>query len=602
MGKNRRNALPKRSEINPQYTWKLEDLYPDDEACKKDMEKLTASMSQLSEFQDQLTLSSENLYACLSLYDQLSQMVEKIYVYTHMKLHEDTSNNTYQALADKAKALSVNFSSVSAFIVPEILASPEESLKNYLKENEDLKLYTHFLNDLLRQKEHILSKKEELLLAKASEIGNIPQSVFTMLNDADIRFPSIKGESNEEIEVTKGRYIQLLENPNREIRKAAFKSLYSSYIKQKNTLAAIYNGSVKKDVFFASTRKFSSSLESALFTDNIPVEVYDNLIQTVHEYLPCMHQYVALRKRMLGLDQLHMYDLYVPIIKDMDIKVSYEEAKDIVKEGLKVLGKEYISIVDKAFNERWIDVYENEGKRSGAYSWGAYGTHPYILLNYQDNINSVFTLAHEMGHAIHSYYSDNTQAYVYAQYPIFLAEVASTVNESLLMQHLLNTTNDQKKRAYLINHFMEQFRGTLFRQTMFAEFEKITHEMVEKGEALTSDSLCFIYRDLNIKYYGPDIVVDPEINYEWARIPHFYNAFYVYKYATGYSAAIALSNKILNNEENALENYITFLKSGSSDYPINILKKAGVDMTSPEPVKKALDLFKNLLMEMEKMQ
>ncbi|NLJ88043.1 MAG: oligoendopeptidase F [Epulopiscium sp.] len=602
MEKNKLNTLPKRNEINPQYTWNLEDLYPSDEACKKDMENLKASLNSLLEYQDKLTSSSDNLFSCLSLYDKFSEIVEKVYVYSHMKLHQDTSNSLYQALSDKAKALSIDFSSASSFIIPEILKASDETLKSYLNENKDLKLYSHLINDLLRQKEHILSKEEELLLAKTSEIGNIPQTVFSMLNDADISFPSIKDENDEEIEVTKGRYIQLMESSNRNIRKAAFKSLYSSYIKQKNTLAAIYNGSVKKDVFYSSVRNFSSALESALFKDNISVEVYDNLINTVHEYLPYMHKYVSLRKKFLELDELHMYDLYVPIIKDMDIKISYEEAKEIVKKGLKPLGEEYIKVVDKAFNNRWIDVYENKGKRSGAYSWGAYGTHPYILLNYQDNINNVFTLAHEIGHAIHSYYSDENQPYVYAQYPIFLAEVASTINESLLMHYLLETTKDNKKRAYLINHFIEQFRGTLFRQTMFAEFEKITHEMVEKGEALTSESLCSIYRDLNIKYYGPDIVVDLEIDYEWARIPHFYNAFYVYKYATGYSAAIALSNKILNNEKDALNNYMTFLKSGGSDYPINILKKAGVDMTNPQPIQKALKLFKNLLEELEKMQ
>lgn len=601
MEKNILNLLPSRNEVNPQYTWKLKDLYLSDEACKKDMETLESLFPDLSQYHDKVTSTSNHLFLCLSLYDKLSQMIEKIYVYSHMKLHEDTSNSFYQGLSDKAKALSIKFSSISSFIVPEILSTSENTIKIYLNQNKDLKLYSHLLNDLLRQKDHVLSKEEEFLLAKASEIGDSPQTVFSMLNDADISFPSIKDENNQEIEVTKGNYIHLMESPHRNIRKAAFKSLYSAYIKQKNTLAAIYNGSVKKDVFYSSVRKYSSSLESALFKDFIPIEVYENLIHTIHEHLPLMHQYVALRKKFLGIDELHMYDLYTPIIKNVNIKVPYEEAKKIVKKGLNPLGEEYITVLDKGFNEGWIDVYENKGKRSGAYSWGAYGTHPYVLLNYQENINNVFTLAHEMGHAIHSYYSDGNQPYVYAQYPIFLAEVASTVNESLLMQHLLNTTKDSTKRVYLINHFMEQFRGTLFRQTMFAEFEKITHEMVESGEPLTAAALSSVYKDLNIKYYGPNIVVDSEIDYEWSRIPHFYNAFYVYKYATGYSAAIALSHKILENENNALNNYITFLKSGGSDYPIHILEKAGVDMKTSTPIKKALEIFNELLEEMEKL-
>lgn len=599
---NPSNALPLREEIDPKYKWHLEDLYPSDDACKEDMKKLEDSLPELSKFQNQLSNSSKVLLDCLVLNDKLSQMVEKVYVYSHMKLHEDTSNSFYQGLADRAKSLSIKLASASSFILPEILSLSEITLKNYLKENKELSLYAHLIDNLLRQKEHILSKESEQLLAEASELGQAPQNIFSMINDADITFPPIEGENGEKIEVTKGRFIQLMENPNREIRKAAFKSLYSSYIKQKNTIAATYHGSIKKDVFFARIRKYASALEYALFDDNIPVEVYNNLIDTVHEALPLMHRYVALRKRLLKLDELHMYDLYTPIVADVDMKIPYEKAMEIVKEGLAPLGEEYIKVLDQGFKEGWIDVYENKGKRSGAYSWGAYGTHPYVLLNYQDNINNVFTLAHEMGHALHSYYSDLTQPYVYAQYPIFLAEVASTVNEALLMQHLLKTTEDEKKRAYLMNHFMEQFRGTLFRQTMFAEFEKLTHEMLEKGEAITADSLAALYRDLNIKYYGPHIVVDSEIDFEWARIPHFYNAFYVYKYATGYSAAIALSERILNNEKGALEDYMTFLKSGSSDYPIHILKRAGVDMNTSEPIKKALKVFEDLLTEMEKLQ
>lgn len=601
MSSKKLTALPSRDELDSRFQWNLEDLYSSDAACKKDMKKLEASLKDLSKFQNQLSNSSKTLLDCLVLNDNLSQIMEKVYVYSHMKLHENTANSFYQGLSDGAKSLSIKLSSASSFIIPEILSLSQNTLKEYMKENEELNLYSHLINNLLRQKEHILSKESEQLLAEASELAQAPQSIFSMLNDADITFPPIEDKDGDKIEVTKGRFIHLMENPNREIRKAAFKSLYSSYIKQKNTIAATYHGSLKKDVFFSKMRKYPSSLEFALFKDNIPKEVYTNLIETVHEFLPLMHRYVALRKRLLGLDELHMYDLYTPIVADVDMEVPYEEAMKIVKEGLAPLGEDYIKVLDKGFNEGWIDVYENKGKRSGAYSWGAYGAHPYVLLNYQDNINNLFTLAHEMGHALHSYYSDLTQPYVYAQYPIFLAEIASTVNESLLMQHLLKETKDKKRKAFLINHFMEQFRGTLFRQTMFAEFEMLTHEMLENGDAITADTLSSTYRELNIKYYGPHIVLDTEIDFEWARIPHFYNAFYVYKYATGYSAAIALSDKILKNEEGALRDYMTFLKSGSSDYPINILDKAGVNMNTSEPIRKALEVFESLLVEMEKM-
>ncbi|WP_058485903.1 oligoendopeptidase F [Defluviitalea phaphyphila] len=591
--------MKKRYELDKKFTWRLEDIYISDEDCKKDMKKLEDSLKDLSQFKGKLSQSSKILYDCLVLNDKLSLITEKIYVYSHMKLHEDTSNSISQGLADKAKSLSVKFSSASSFIIPEILSISEDILKKYIDENDDLKLYSHLINNLLRKKDHVLSKENEQLLAETLELGQSPQNIFSMLNNADITFPAIKDENGNEIEVTKGNFIHLMENPNRRIRHDAFKSLYSSYIKYKNTIAATYNASIKKDVFFARTRKYSSSLEYALFDDNIPVEVYNNLIDTVHEHLPLLHKYVSLKKRLLGLDEMHMYDLYTPLIKDIDMKIPYEKAMEIVKEGLTPLGEDYIKVLDEGFKSGWIDVYENEGKRSGAYSWGVYGTHPYVLLNYQDNINNLFTLAHEMGHAIHSYYSDANQPYVYAQYPIFLAEVASTVNETLLMRYLLNKTKDSKKRAYLLNHFLEQFRGTLFRQTMFAEFEKITHEMAEKGEPITANTLSTVYRNLNIKYYGNDIVIDPEIDFEWARIPHFYNAFYVYKYATGYSAAIALSYKIFNKEEGALDNYMTFLKSGGSDYPINILERAGVDMRTKEPIKQALKVFEELINEME---
>ena len=422
-----------------------------------------------------------------------------------------------------------------------------------------------------------------------------------MLNNADIKFPYIKDEKNNEIELTKGRYIQLMESDDRRVRKDAFEALYSTYSKQKNTLAALLNANVKANIFSARARKYGSAREESLFADNVPVEVYDNLINAIHENLDIMHRYVKLRKKIMKLDDLHMYDLYTPMIKEVKMDISFEEAKDIVKDGLELLGEDYIKDLEKGFKSGWIDVYENEGKRSGAYSWGCYDSHPYVLLNHTDTLNNMFTLAHEMGHALHSYYSDSNQPYIYAQYKIFVAEVASTLNEALVMNHLLKKTTDKTKKMYLLNYFMEQFRTTVYRQTMFAEFEKIIHEKAEAGEALTAELLCSIYRDLNIKYYGPDMVVDDYIDIEWARIPHFYTSFYVYKYATGFSAAISISQQILNEGQPAVQRYLKFLKSGGSDYPIELLKIANVDMSTTEPVNNALKLFGSLLDQMEEL-
>ena len=420
-----------------------------------------------------------------------------------------------------------------------------------------------------------------------------------MLNDADITFPSIKTTDGEELELTKGRYVTFLESPDRSVREQAFKNLYSKYLSQKNTIAATYSSSVKSDVFFAEARKYGSAMEMALSDDNIPLSVYDNLIETVNKNLPLLHRYVSLRKKELGVDELHMYDLYVPLVPDADVKIPYAEAKETVKEALKVMGEEYSAALEQGLESGWIDVYENKGKRGGAYSWGSYGVHPFVLLNHNDTINSMFTLAHEMGHALHSFFTWKKQPYLYADHKIFVAEVASTCNEALLMEHLLKTTEDKVMRKYLINYFLEQFRGTLFRQTMFAEFEKITHSMAEKGEPLTWEGMNQIYRDLNVKYFGEDIIIDPEIDIEWARIPHFYNAFYVYQYATGYSAAIALSRKILNEGQPAIDAYLDFLSKGDSEYSIDLLKGAGVDMSAAEPIENAMQLFKELLDEFE---
>ena len=422
-----------------------------------------------------------------------------------------------------------------------------------------------------------------------------------MFNNADIKFPFVKDEDGEEVEVTKGRYIKFLESKDRRVRADAFQALYSSYTNSRNTLSSMLLSNVKKNKFYSSVRKYGSALESSLDSDNISTDVYDNLIKTVNDNLHLMQRYLKLRKKALKLDELHMYDLYVPIVDQPKKNILYGDAMKMVENGLNPLGEEYLGYLKQGFNSGWIDIFENEGKTSGAYSWGAYKTHPYVLLNYQGTINDVFTLAHEMGHALHSFYTNKTQPYIYSEYRIFVAEVASTLNEALLMHHLLQETQDKQEKAYLLNHHLEEFRGTIFRQVMFAEFEKVVHEKVEHGEALTTDALCSIYRDLNTRYFGSEVVIDEDISIEWARIPHFYNSFYVYKYATGFSAAISLANQILTEGKPAVDRYINFLSSGGSDYPLELLKKAGVDLSTPKPVQDALNEFKKTLEELEKL-
>lgn len=452
---------------------------------------------------------------------------------------------------------------------------------------------------MLRQKDHILPKEQEELLALAGDFTGTPSNIFSMFTNADLVFPEVLDEEGNKVRLTHGNFIKFLKSPKVEVRKGAFDAMYQTMEANRNTLASIHLASLKKDVFLMKARKFNSSREANLFARNVDESVYDNLIDAIHDNLPLLHRYVALRKKMLGIDELHMYDLYTPMVADMDETIPYEDGKKIVLEAMKPLGDQYIKDLETGLESGWIDVYENKGKRSGAYSWGSYGTHPYVLLNYQDTLNNTFTLAHEMGHALHSFYSQATQPYVYHNYPIFLAEVASTVNESLLIRHLLDTTEAIDKRKYLLNHFMESFRTTVYRQVMFAEFEKMTHAKLEAGEPLTCDILSAMYLELNKKYYGDSIVVDDYIKYEWTRIPHFYTPFYVYQYATGYSSAVSLSQKILNGTQEDVDKYLGFLKSGCSKYPLDTLKAAGVDMTTSAPVKEALKVFETLLDEME---
>jgi len=599
MSESKEKSLPKREDIDNKYKWKLEDIYSCTDQWEKDFGTVKEYISKITEFKGTLGKSSKKLLECLNLYSELMSLCDKVFVYAKMKKDEDNSISLYQAFADRASVLATEAYAAASYITPEIISIPEDTLSAFIAEEDGLKLYQQFFNEILRQKEHILSEKEEELLALSSEMSGSPREIFTMLNNADIKFPYILDENGEKVELTKGRYIKFLESKDRRVRKDAFHALYSTYDKFKNTLAATLTGSIKASKFYAQAGKYNSSLEASLDSDNITVDVYDNLIETINKNLPLLHRYLRLRKKALNLDDLHMYDLYVPIVEESQKNIPYEDAKKLVEEGLRPLGDEYLGILREGFNNGWIDVYENEGKTSGAYSWGAYKTHPYVLLNYQGMINDVFTLAHEMGHAIHSYYTNKTQPYIYSEYKIFVAEVASTVNESLLMKHLLEKTGDHKEKAYLLNHYLEEFRGTIFRQVMFAEFEKIIHTKYKDGEALTTQTLNDIYLELNRKYFGSEVNVDKEIAIEWARIPHFYSSFYVYKYATGFSSATAISNMILTEGKPAVDRYIKFLKGGGSDYPLELLKIAGVDLSTPKPVQDALNVFEEVLCELE---
>ncbi|WP_337101508.1 oligoendopeptidase F [Paenibacillus sp. YIM B09110] len=593
------NHVPKRSESAPETTWKLEDLFANQAAWDSELAEVKSLIKKAAAFEGKLADPAQ-LKACFELEDELSLHVERLYVYANMKHHEDTAEPVYQALSDKSKKLSVETGEALSYITPEVLGLSDNDLEAMIG-NESLAKFRHTLEEMRRQKAHVLSKNEEALLAQVGNVSSAPGTIFGMLNNADLKFPKVKNEDGEEVELTHGRYIQFLESKNQEVRRDAFKAMYDTYGKLKNTLASTLGANVTKNIFYAKARKYDSALDMSLYGDNIPQSVYTNLIDTIHKHLPLMHRYMDLRKKLLGLEELHMYDLFAPLVEEFKMDITYEEAKKTIKESLKPLGEDYLNVLQDGFDNGWIDVYENEGKRSGAYSWGAFGTHPYVLLNHNDNLNSMFTLTHEMGHALHSYYSDNNQNYRDAQYTIFLAEVASTLNEALLMDYMLKKSTDPKEKMYLLTYYADQFRTTVFRQTMFAEFEKIVHERVEQGESLTPQELNKIYYDLNVHYYGPGMVIDKDIEMEWARIPHFYNSFYVYKYATGFSAATSFSKQILEEGAPAVDRYLGFLKSGGSDFSINILKKAGVDMSSPEPIEQAMSVFEELIGQMEQL-
>lgn len=589
-----------RQQVPMEETWNLETIYSSDEAWESDFQALKEKVPALIGFKGRLGESAETLYEALQLRDDLSRQLHKLYTYAHMRYDEDTANSHYQALNDRAGSLASQVSAQLAFMTPELLSIEENQIETFMEQNESLRVYRHAFDELALERPHVLTEAEEAILAQAGDVLGQSSSTFGMLNNADLKFPKVKNEKGEEVELTHGRYITFLESADRSVREGAFKAMYGTYAQYLNTFASTLSGSVKKDNFYATVRKFESARQSALHHNAIPESVYDGLVEAVNERLDLLHRYVALRKRALGLDELHMYDLYTPLVKDVEMKVSYEEAKQWMVDGLAPLGEEYVQIVKDGLESRWVDVRETRGKRSGAYSSGAYDTQPFILMNWQDNVNNLFTLAHEFGHSVHSHYTRTSQPYPYGDYSIFVAEVASTTNEALLNDHLLKTRTAKEERLYLLNNQLETFRGTLFRQTMFAEFEHMIHQAAQEGVSLTPEYLNETYLELNKRYFGDEIVIDEEISYEWARIPHFYYNYYVYQYATGISASAALSQQIMEEGEPAVRRYIdNFLKAGSSDYPIEVLKAAGVDMTTKEPVLKALDQFEAVLDEME---
>ncbi len=592
--------IPVRSEADPKYTWALEDVYANNDLWKADLEKARALPEQLTAYKGHLGDSAQKLLEFLQLGDSISVLFDALYGYAQRRSDEDTANSLYQGMTSQAMSAMVAVDAASSFETPELLAIPDDTLEQFYKDEPALETYRLALTRIRNKRAHILSDAEEKLLASAGEMSQAPDSIYSVFADADLKFPAATDKDGKSHPVTHGTYIPLMHSADRILRKSAFESLYSVYGQFRNTAAALLSAQVKQLKFYADARKYDSTLQASLDGNYVPTEVYTNLISAVHENMAPMYRYVDLRRKLLGVDELHMYDLYTPIVSDVDVDIPYEEAKQTVYDALACMGDDYRAILKEGFDNRWIDVYENVGKCSGAYSAGL-RKHPYVLLNYSGTLDSMFTLAHEMGHAIHSYLSNKHQPVAYSNYSIFVAEVASTCNEALLMQHLLKTTKDKKRRAYLINYFLEQFRTTLYRQTMFAEFELEINRRNERGESLTAESLNALYHELNHQYFGDGIVIDKEIDLEWARIPHFYYDYYVYQYATGYSAAIALSRRILKEGAPAVKDYIQFLSGGCSTDPISLLRGAGVDMASTTPIHEALQLFDELITEMEQL-
>ncbi len=599
---NESGQLPSRSDIEAKYTWNLADVYVNDEAWEKDFKSVEEGLTQYKKFEGKLTSSSAELLKAVKFDDEISMKIQRLYLYASLSRDLDLSNSAGLARYDRISALYSKVGSASAFIRPELLSITREKIDKYLTENKELKVYSHVFDNLFRMKEHTLPTEQEKLLAEASQVTQVPGNTFGVFTNADLQFPTVKDEKGNDIKISAGRYTAALYSTDRDYRERVYKGFYKPYMDYKNTLSTLFNGEIKTHIFNANARKYKTAREAALDANSIPVAVYDNLIKSVNENLEPLHRWATIRKKVLGVTELHPYDAYVTLFPAVKEDYPYDKGTQLCLDALKPLGEQYIKDLNLAFNSRWIDVYETKGKRSGAYSSGTtYGVHPYVLLNWNDQLNDVFTLAHEMGHNMHSYYTGNTQPFPYADYTIFLAEIASTLNEALLLDYLIDNAKTKEEKLSLTEKYITNIVTTFYRQTMFAEYEQKTHEMVERGEALTPEVLTPMYKELVQRYWGPDMVVDEEEAYTWARIPHFYYNFYVYQYATGYAASQELAQKIKNEKQPAINKYLNFLKAGNSDYPINVLKTAGVDMTSPEPVNQTIKKMNELLDQMEKL-
>ncbi len=593
--------LPKREELPENLTWDLTKIFSSDQEFDEKYLELSEKLKKSEKYKGTLDQGASQFLDAIEFVLSVYRQTEIIYVYAHLKNDQDTGNTEYQALYARASSLFSKVSEAVSWFEPEILQLSDERIWQYFKEEPKLEVYRHYIQQIVDNRAHVLSADQESLLAGAGEIFEASSDTFAVLNNADLVFPTIEGENGEKVQLSHGVYGQLLESTDRSVREAAFKGLYSVYEQFRNTFASTLSTHIKGHNFKAKVRNYSSAREASLSNNHIPESVYDTLVAVVNKHLPLLHRYMELRKRLLEVEKLHMYDLYTPVLGEAPITFTYEEAKEKALEALKPMGEEYMTIVEKAFSERWIDVVENKGKRSGAYSSGSYDTNPYILLNWHDTLDQLFTLVHEMGHSVHSYFTRSNQPYVYGDYSIFLAEIASTTNENILTEYLLETEKDPRVRAYVLNHYLDGFKGTVFRQTQFAEFEHFMHTEDEKGVPLTSEYLSDSYGKLNAKYYGPAVEEDPEIKFEWSRIPHFYYNYYVFQYSTGFSADSALAKRILSQEPDALENYLAYLKAGNSDYPVEVMKKAGVDMTQAAYIEDAMSMFEQRLNELEEL-
>ncbi|MFZ2322368.1 MAG: oligoendopeptidase F [Ignavibacteriaceae bacterium] len=597
------SQIPKREEIDEKYKWNLTDIYKSDEDWEKDFTWIDENIKNYPVFEGKLGNSAEDLLACFKFDEEIGRKLERLYLYSMLSKDSDMSLSKYQGMDDRIKSLYTKVTTASSFIRPELLKIEDKKLLGMVNSLPQLKIYSHTINDLLRFKAYTLDKEKEELLAMAGEIAQVPYNTYSIFTNADLRFPEVKDDKGNDVEISHARFYSALYSKDRSYRERAFKSYLKPYKENVNSLSTLFNGNLKSNIFFAKVRKYNSAREAALHKNNIPVSVYDNLVEAINKNFAPMYRWASLKKKLLGIDELHPYDVYVTLFdQNLEKKYSYEEAKQIVLNSLKIMGEDYLSSVQKAFNNRWIDVFETKAKRSGAYSSGTtYGVHPYVLLNWTDLLNDVFTLAHEMGHNMHSYYTGLNQPFVYANYSIFLAEVASTFNENLLLDYLIENAASKEEKLFLLEKYLNNISATVYRQVMFAEFESLTHDKVEKGQALTPDILCSLYKEVYQKYWGPEMIVDEEESYTWARVPHFYYNFYVFQYATGFAASEALAAKVKTGGQQAVEKYLNFLKAGSSDYPINVLKSAGVDMNSLEPVLAVTGKMQSLLDELEKL-